>query len=64
MIKLNHELKVRMKNLPSEFDIEIFEKYEFPSEGILRYADSVLCLTLLNKEFLYFEEITEYREDM
>jgi hypothetical protein len=37
----------------------MFEQYEMPTEGILRNAACVLCSTLPNEEFLFFDEISE-----
>jgi hypothetical protein len=54
----------RMKKLPNEFQIEMFEQYEMRIEEILRNAACVLCSTLPNEDFLFFDEIQECRKNM
>jgi hypothetical protein len=53
-----------MKKLPTEYQIEMFEQYEMPTEEILRNPACVLCSTLPNEEFLFFDEISECRKNM
>jgi hypothetical protein len=36
--KLHKNFNARMKKLSTEFQIEMFEQYEMPTEGILRNA--------------------------
>jgi hypothetical protein len=53
-----------MKKLPTEYQIEMFEEYEMPTEEILQNAACVLCSTLHNEDFLFFDEISECRKNM
>jgi hypothetical protein len=62
--KLHEDFNKRMKKLPNEFQIEMFEQYEMPIEEILRNAACVLCSTLPNEEFLFFDEISECRKNI
>jgi hypothetical protein len=56
--KLHEYFNLGMK-LHTEFQIEMFEQYELPTEGILGNAACVLCSTLSNEEFLFFDEMSE-----
>jgi hypothetical protein len=62
--KLHEDFNKRMKKLSNEFQIEMFERYEMPTEEILRNAACVLCSTLPNEDFLFFDEIQECRKNM
>jgi hypothetical protein len=62
--QLNDDFNLQMKKLPSEFKIEMFDCFELVTESILGNVACVLCSTLPNEEFLYFEEISECRKDM
>jgi hypothetical protein len=62
--KIHEDFNKRMKKLPNEFQIEMFEQYEMPTEEILRNAACVLCSTLPNEGFLFFDEISECRKNM
>jgi hypothetical protein len=52
--KFHEDFNKWMKKLPTEFQIEMFEQYEMPTE----------CSFLPNQELLFFDKISECRKNM